>query len=386
MNDSGRGRIIGVLAGDIQREPGNQVKYGHFFHALDERFSVVDVYDASLKGPERMVNLLQTFHPQVAVWRERFYKNVQAFDARSRKISRRIVQVQSEADLILQLGAMFHSQGLGVRLPVVIYTDYTARLSAERRELGRSPFTPAQLQQWLDRERAVYSGAAHIFTRSQQVCRSLLEDYGLPPERVSVAGGGVNYAALPDLVDDAPAKTPTALFIGKELYRKGGDLALRAFARARQIVPEARLLLLTEGPLPKDLPLGGVEWIRPTWDREVISGLYRQAQVFVLPARLETWGDVLLEAMSHGLACIGVYGQAMEEIIEHERTGLIVEPEDEEALAAALVRLFTNPGLCTHLGRKARMRVEKDFTWERVVGRMEPVLSRIVLERRGEAG
>lgn len=379
MKHPERVRIIGALTGDIEREPGAQVKYGHFFNALEARFSIVGVFDASLKGTDRIINMLQTFHPQKRVWRERYYKNLQAFDTRSRRISRRIAQVQKEADLILQLGVLFHSLEQEVNLPAIIYTDYTARLSAERPESGRSPLTTAQLQSWLEKEKRVYNNAAHIFTRSKLVCRSILDEYGLPPERVSVVGGGVNYSALPELSPEVPHKEPTALFIGKDLYRKGGDLVLRAFARARQSVPAARLLLLTAGPIPESLPLEGVEWIQPTWDRTAISGLYRQAHFFVLPSRLETWGDVLLEAMSHGLACIGVCGQAMEEIIEHERTGLVVQPDDEEALAASLVRLFANPALCENMGREARKRVEQEFTWERVVDRMEPVLRKAAL-------
>ena len=93
---------------------------------------------------------------------------------------------------------------------------------------------------------------------------------------------------------------PTALFIGQDFHRKGGDLLLSAFAQVRQHVPQARLLCLTKGPIPAELPLDGVEVFEAEWDRDLVKQLYHQADLFVLPSRLETWGDVLLEAMAYG--------------------------------------------------------------------------------------
>jgi glycosyltransferase involved in cell wall biosynthesis len=374
MNILAQPRLVGALIGDIAREPGAQVKYGFFFSALGQRFPIVDVFDASLRGIDRIFNLLMTLHPQKRVWKERFYKNLPAFEARSRLIAGRIIKVQSEADLILQHGVLFQSQGPGVRLPVVIYTDFTAQLAAEKPELGRSPFTPAQRRKWIEQERQAFSDAVHICTRSKFVFQSILEDYGIPSERISVVGGGVNFAALPEAASYNLEDVPTALFIGKDFYRKGGDILLRAFARVRSELPSARLLFLTADHVPAGLPLDGVELVKPTWNRKVIAALFRQAQVFVLPSRLETWGDVLLEAMSYGLPCIGVAGQAMEELIHHCHTGLILPANDEQALAEALVLLFTKPELRQAWGQAARRRVEQEFTWEQVVNRLEPVL------------
>ena len=96
--------------------------------------------------------------------------------------------------------------------------------------------------------------------------------------------------------------------------------------------------MLTEGNIPDHLPLDGVEIIPPTWDRTIIANLYRRAHCFVLPSRLETWGDVFLEAMSYSLPCIGVDDEAMREVIDHQKTGLVVPPENTEALAQALVQ------------------------------------------------
>ncbi|MBI4771651.1 MAG: glycosyltransferase family 4 protein, partial [Chloroflexi bacterium] len=206
--------------------------------------------------------------------------------------------------------------------------------------------------------------------------QSVINDYGIPPQRVTAVGGGLSLGALPELPTRRPAAPLTVLFIGAELRRKGGDVLLQAFARTRAELPGARLLCLTRGPIPPELPMDGVEVIAPTWDREVILGLFRRADLFALPSRLETWGDVLLEAMAFGLPCIGVSGQAMEEIVEHERTGLIVPPDDVPALAAAMTRLLRDPALRQTWGSAGRQRVETLFTWDKVVDRFAPVIER----------
>jgi glycosyltransferase involved in cell wall biosynthesis len=367
-------RVIGTLIGDIKREPSARTKYGFFWQAVERRFPLVGVYDASLHGFDRLVNALRTVHPDRRQWRERFYKNVVAFRLRSRRLASRLEPLQAQADVILQVGVLFDACWDNITLPSVVYTDYTAWLAAQIPQVGRSPFTLEQRQEWLDLEHRTFERAAYICTRSKLVRDSIVHDYNIPPERVTVVGGGINFALLPEPVFRSEADPPTALFIGKELYRKGGDILLKAFARVRQEIPDARLFLLTHERIPAGLPLDGVELITPTWEREAIASLYRRSDVFVLPSRLETWGDVILEAMSYGLPCIGVTGQAMEEIIENERTGLVVPPEDTAALATALTRLLRNSGVRKELGCRARQRARAKYTWDRVVECVGPAI------------
>ncbi|MBI3243731.1 MAG: glycosyltransferase family 4 protein [Chloroflexi bacterium] len=367
-------RIVGALVGDIEREPSARTKYGYLFEAVRRRFPLAGVYDATLRGPRRLINILLSIHPNRRVWRQRSYKHPAGFRLRSRLAASHLESLRGKADLALQVGVLFDARWNNVPLPSVIYTDYTAQLSAQRPDAGRSPFTPAERAAWIELERQAFERAAHICTRGQLVRDSVLNDYGIPPERVTAIGGGVNFAELPSINEPATSEAPTALFIGKEFYRKGGDLLLTAFSQVRAAIPQAQLRLLTGDDIPPGLPLEGVEIIRPTWDREAIAALYRRADLFVLPSRLETWGDVLLEAMAYGLPCIGVIGQAMQEIIKDGQTGLIVPPEDPGALASAMTRLLGDASLRGQWGRAARHKLESEYTWDRVVDRLSPVI------------
>lgn len=367
-------RIVGTLVGDITHEPGARTKYRHFFEALERCFTLVDVYDATLRSVDRLINALLVFHPNRTRWRERFYKNVPAFRRRSQRVVSHLRSVQGQADVVLQVGTLFNACWGDAPLPGIVYTDYTAHLSAQKLAAGRSPFTPRQRQQWIALERQAFQQAVHVCTRSELVRTSILTDYGIPAHKVTTIGGGVNLAALPQSIVKTDNSPPTALFIGKDFYRKGGDLLLRAFAQARARCPNACLLLVTGGPIPADLPLAGVELITPTWDRKAIAALYRRADLFVLPSRLETWGDVLLEAMAYGLPCIGVASDAMDEIIEHRKTGLIVPPENIEALTAALVQMLGDASLRQQWGYAGRQRLEAKYTWDGVVQQLAPVI------------
>lgn len=367
--------LLVALVGDVQNQSFARVKYGPLCQALARQGLQVETVDATLQHLMRLVNAIQSFHPSIQQWKERFWKNVTAFDIRSQQVGRQVCSRPGRWDLVLQMGVLFDAAQDQDCLPVMIYTDYTASLSAARAEAGRSPFTPLQRSQWLEREWRAYRHAAHIFTRSQAVRESIIREYGIAAEKVTAVGGGVNFVALPE-TGRRPEREPRVLFIGKEFHRKGGDILLEAFALARREIPGARLRMVTQGPLPAGLPLEGVEVVPPTWERETIERFYGEAGVFVLPSRLETWGDVLLEAMAFGLPCIGVEGDAMGEIIADGETGLLVPPQDPAALAAALVRLLCEPETRARMGRAGRQRVETQFTWDRVAARMSDIFNR----------
>lgn len=379
--DSQRGqrpRVIGVLNGDVVREAWARTKFGGLFRAMEERFELVEVYDATLQGKDRLLNALLTFHPQPQRWKQRFYMNVPAFRQRSQRVAEYLDKKCASADVIFQVGVLLDSHWKVQRLPSVIYTDYTASLSAKQPDAGRSPFNKKQLQRWLTLERQAFQRSTHVCTWSDFTRRSLIGDYQMAPERVTTVGGGVNFVTLPKLVRRESSQPPTALFIGKDFYRKGGDRLLQAFAQVRREIPNARLLLLTRSKIPPELPQEGIELIAPTWNRDEIAQLYRRADLFVLPSRLETWGDVLLEASAYGLPCIGVSGKAMAEIIVNGKTGLLVPPDedDTDTLASAMKILLANPSLRQDWGHAARQRVEERFTWQKVVERMAPVIER----------
>lgn len=329
--------------------------------------------DATLRGIPRVFNAIQTFRPNLQEWRERFWKNISAFETRSRLLADQVLF--HHPDLILQIGVTFDATRYQQEIPLHIYTDYTAALSARSAHIGRSPFTPSERELWIQMEHEAYHRAAHIFARSRFVKFSLMRDYGVSDKMITVCGGGVNIDPLPDIPKRSISATPKILFIGKEFKRKGGDLLLKAFSMALQKFPRAVLIVVTNEKIDENLPRKNVRIKTATWNRTAIHELYQNADIFVLPSRLETWGDVLLEAMSFGLPCIGVTSDAMGEIIQHGECGLLVPAEDAAELANAMSTLLDNPEMRRSMGMAGRQQVEASFTWEKVATQICTVFS-----------
>ena len=105
------------------------------------------------------------------------------------------------------------------------------------------------------------------------------------------------------------------------------------------------------------------------------------ADVFVLSSRYEGWGIVLLEAMAAGIPTVSFRCQwGPEEMISDGDDGILVDREDVDALAAALVRVLRDPLLRYHLGRTAEQSARR-FTQERVLAEWDAVAAatRVVL-------
>lgn len=184
--------------------------------------------------------------------------------------------------------------------------------------------------------------------------------------------------ALPSL--PAPAASarpsgPTALLVGRmaagERY-KGHDQLIDVWPAVCARVPDARLVIAGEGDDRSRLETraragAAADRIRFTGfvDRAALDRLYAEASVFVLPSRGEGFGLVYLEAMAHGLPCIGSIHDAASEIVVDGETGLLVDPDDGAALARAVGLMLSDEPLRRRCGEAGYRRVATHFSRDR---------------------
>jgi glycosyltransferase involved in cell wall biosynthesis len=111
---------------------------------------------------------------------------------------------------------------------------------------------------------------------------------------------------------------------------------------------------------------------------EEVTTILRRAMTLVHPTPLdasgsagahELFGLALVEAMACGCPVTASRAASLPEIVDHEGNGLLVPPNDPAAIASALCRLESDPGLWQRLSLAARQRVEERFTWDRVADR-----------------
>jgi glycosyltransferase involved in cell wall biosynthesis len=177
---------------------------------------------------------------------------------------------------------------------------------------------------------------------------------------------------------------PLVAYAGRLVPEKGPDVLLRAFVDAAGA--DARLLLAGEGPLRE--PLARLAADLGVADRVELPGrlprtdLERRldaAWVQAVPGRWEEpLGNVTLEGMMRGTAMLVTDVGGPAEVIDHERTGLVVRPGDVGALAGGLRRLLGDRSLADSLGRAARDVAVSEYDEARTMARYEAVYDRIV--------
>lgn len=170
------------------------------------------------------------------------------------------------------------------------------------------------------------------------------------------------------------------LYVGRLIYWKGVHLALRAFARFVQDHPQATLTIVGEGAerewlqrLANELSLNGaVRWIRRIPHNE-LSTQYETHDLFLFPSLHDSSGNVVLEALSHGLpvVCLDLGGPA--EIVNNNcgrviPTGNCGESDVINALASALSEMADTPGLFPELTEGALRRAQ-ECSWESAVSK-----------------
>jgi glycosyltransferase involved in cell wall biosynthesis len=219
----------------------------------------------------------------------------------------------------------------------------------------------------------------------------------LPARRLEVVYNGVDTRRFaPDPAARARARgrlglgpaEPVVISVGRLAPEKDYGVLLEAMARLPR--PEARLLLVGEGPARPGLEamigeLGLAGRVRLLGDRRDVPSLLNAADVFALSSLSEGVSMALLEAMACGLPAVATRVGGTPEVVRQGETGLLCPPGQPRPLAQALERLLARPGLARALGEAGRERVGQRFS----LGAMARAYARIYAElagRGGEAG
>jgi phosphatidylinositol alpha-1,6-mannosyltransferase len=217
---------------------------------------------------------------------------------------------------------------------------------------------------------------------------SLLRGVGATPARLELIPPGVDVPEPAAAAPSSDARPPTLLTVARLAGRyKGHDVLLRALPSVRERVPDVEWVVIGDGPLRGELETGAraaglagnVRFLGPVSDAERDAWLAR-ADVFAMPSRLpgdglagEGFGIVYMEAAAHGTPVVaGDVGGAVDAVADGE-TGLLVDPLDADALAAAIVRLLLDRELAARLGAAAAARAQR-YAWPRIAARIEDVL------------
>ena len=220
-----------------------------------------------------------------------------------------------------------------------------------------------------------YRYADGIVAVSQAV-KSHLVTQNIPEGRIHVVHNGIpldKYVPQPvEVARQALGLEPAGLragVFGRLAPVKGQATAFAAWSRVKSRFPKAKLMLVGQGrsgealkALSRDLDLGdSVEfWGFLPDPRQAMAA----CDAVLVPSVREGLGLAAIEAMALQRPVIASNTGGLPEVVEHERSGILVPPGDAEALAEAAIRLFEDSDAAAQLGRAGRERVERHFSAE----------------------
>jgi glycosyltransferase involved in cell wall biosynthesis len=297
------------------------------------------------------------------------------FPGRSGGVLRGFVQASSALrrgpfDALLFLThnpAVFHPRALAAT-PSLLWTDVTpAQLDAQAEQyahpVDRFPVVGRMKAALV---RATFQRARLCVGWSNWARRSFVSDYGVAEEKTRVVAPGVDLSRWKLTARNPPPGPPRLLFVGGDFERKGGKQLLdvyRAHFRDRY-----ELDLVTRDPVPEE---PGVRVHRGlTAGSEPLLALYRGASVFVLPTHGDCFSIASIEAMAMGLPVVVTSVGGIADIVEHERSGFLIEPRDGASLRAALDALAGDPERRAAFGARGRELVEQRFDAEKTAQRL----------------
>jgi glycosyltransferase involved in cell wall biosynthesis len=328
----------------------------------------------------------RSYSPDRSHWRSRFRYGAVGARAKSRLAARGFSALEQRPDVVLQIGASFNPPGID-QTPYALYCDWNFALSIKNRSNSYSAIhqMPEKEAERINaREAEIYSGAAAIFTISERLRHSFIEDYRLPSDRVVAVNAGPNIEmsrlVAPDRAD-RHGHSPTILFVGKEFERKGGDVLLKAFAGVRERIAHARLIIVGPSDLrnrPEGVEFLGLLRKDNSAEFEQLLEAYRQADVFCLPTRQDPFPTVVREAMFFSLPCVTTDIWAMPEMVVDGMTGFTVPLDSPDLLIDRLCRILENPCLARTMGAAGRTRAEERYTWTAATWAMHDKIQNIV--------
>jgi glycosyltransferase involved in cell wall biosynthesis len=285
---------------------------------------------------------------------------------------------------------------LGVRalgLPVVstvhhpLSVDRLASFARDRtlREaLGTMEFYPVGMQAFVARR------LDRVVTSSEVTRRRIAADFRVAPARLANVGNGLDTERFrPDPA--VPRSEGEILCVGRASDpTKGVATLVRALAL---LAPRLRLTLVDDDApgnearrLARELGCADRLHVTGRVSDEALVALYRRAMLVVVPSRYEGFGLPAAEAMACGTPVVASAAGALPEVVRTGGGGLLVAPEDPEALAKAITALAEQPAARRELGARAPARIEAAYAWPRVAARTAEVYREVLAERAARGG
>jgi len=316
---------------------------------------------------------------------------------------REVCRIHERGAVDVVVAALWLAQGvlcsLDPRFATVLLLESGTRTIAD---FHPSWASSPNIQQLISLEGALFRRAAYLHAISRDILRVVQQQYGRTYTDAFVIPLGRRDHRGEVRRRRGENKRLRVLFVSRLERRKGVDVLLPVIARLVRKYAHVDFVLAGKDTENTELGETYTAVFRREFagDPEVMSRVtftgwlsdealmqaYADADVFCLPARYESLGLVVIEAMAFGLPVVASGVGGLVEIVEPERSGLLVPVEDEVALEAALGRLVEDEALRRRLGERSRRLFEEKFDLAVTVPRTLEALQRVAAEHGAARG
>lgn len=219
-----------------------------------------------------------------------------------------------------------------------------------------------------------YQECAGVFTMSEWLRRDLIENTGLPAEKVHHVGGGCNIDV--SKIDGCMKHGNRFLFVGKNWELKNGPLVVEAFEKLLFETSNQELKLYIAGPSvrPADIPENEHIIYLGCLTHDELVPYYNMCDYFVMPSNFEAYGLVFAEALCFGLPCIANNDQAKPEFIQNGKSGILLNDTTVDTLAEAMHKMLTEGSTMARYVQEKQKDYIEQYSWDSVAKRILQVL------------
>ena len=193
----------------------------------------------------------------------------------------------------------------------------------------------------------------------------------IPQGKISVIPHG-DYSFFARYKSNKPAEKNCILFFGKIIRYKGLEYLIKAVTAISKEIPSIRVIIAGEGnfteykKLINDIPVDCFEIHNQYIPDKIVADLFERAQLLVLPYIEATQSGPLHIAYAFKKPVVATMTGGFPELVGHGKTGLLVPPNDENALAEAVIRLLKNDELRREMGENAYRKMQEEMSWDRI--------------------
>ncbi len=373
-------KILFFVSSSLPRQGGVEYKTHYLANALSENGVDVVYFSPYRKDPNRIMDKFPRKYRETFYWlpptRGLFHPTI---------AGKYLQYIKHRINFDILVASMAYPCGYWamrvrdrLRVPIVIITE--AADVQDRPDLG-GIYRSQRSRMIISRTLA----SADAVTALCRLTASYCIEKGANADRLSIIPNGVDYGRIRQ-TEPRFRKRPYILTISRPYHVKGIDILLRAFEIISKRISELDLLIVgvSCSDINKILSNNVMLNSRVTFAGIVIDeekyALLKGCKLFILPSRSEALPMSILEAMAAGKPIVATDVGGIPEIVKHNYNGLIIPPEDPEAMAEAVLQLLQSNILLDTMGKHSNEKAQR-YVWHELVDKYIEIFEDLVLHR-----